>query len=340
MHSLITDFFNYKTMQELYPLKFQPIYKEKIWGGNKIAKIFARKNLPAGKIGESWELSAVEGDESIVKNGYLEGNSLNELVEIYMGDIVGERVYEKFGSEFPLLIKFIEANDKLSLQVHPNDEVAMERHHSYGKTEMWYVLDSEPDAELVYGFNRPTSKDEFKEALESSNFNQLLNFEKTKTGDVFYIPAGKLHALGSGLMVVEIQQTSDITYRVSDWGRKDEAGMSRELHVDLALDVIDYAGEKSGKVTYSKTKNQPSLLVESAYFKTNLLEFDQELAVDYNLIDSFVVYICIKGTAFIIQSSGKSTKIQAGETILIPADLRNFRLVPEKPCSLIETYLP
>lgn len=327
-------------MQELYPLKFQPIYKEKIWGGNKIAKKFARKNLPAGKIGESWELSAVEGDESIVTNGFLEGNSLSELVEIYMGDIVGDKVYEKFGSEFPLLIKFIEANDKLSLQVHPNDEVAIERHHSYGKTEMWYILDSEPEAELVYGFNQQTNREEFEKAIQSHSFERLLNVEKAQAGDVFFIPAGKLHALGSGLLVAEIQQTSDITYRVSDWDRTDEKGNSRELHLDLALDVIDYSAEKSGKIAYTKTKNHPNLLVESAYFKTKLLEFDQELSVDYNLIDSFVVYICIKGAAFIIQGSGKSTKIKAGETILIPADLKNFRLVPERPCSLIETFLP
>jgi Phosphomannose isomerase len=327
-------------MQELYPLKFQPIYKEKIWGGNKIVKRFGRKNTSSEKIGESWELSAVEGDDSIVTNGYLEGNSLSELVEIYMGDIVGDKVYEKFGDEFPLLIKFIEANDKLSLQVHPNDEVAIERHHSYGKTEMWFVLDNEPDAELIYGFRAKTSKEEFRKALETNTFEKLLNIEKTQAEDVFYIPAGKLHALGRGLLVVEIQQTSDVTYRVSDWGRTDQNGKERELHIDLALDVIDYSAETTGKVPYKKNKNHPVLLVESSFFKTNLIEFDQELTIDYNLIDSFVVYICIKGTAFIVQDSGKSTKIKAGETILIPADLRNFRLIPEKPCSLIETYLP
>jgi len=239
-------------MQELYPLKFQPIYKEKIWGGNKIVKRFGRKNTSSEKIGESWELSAVEGDDSIVTNGYLEGNSLSELVEIYMGDIVGDKVYEKFGDEFPLLIKFIEANDKLSLQVHPNDEVAIERHHSYGKTEMWFVLDNEPDAELIYGFRAKTSKEEFRKALETNTFEKLLNIEKTQAEDVFYIPAGKLHALGRGLLVVEIQQTSDVTYRVSDWGRTDQNGKERELHIDLALDVIDYSAETTGKVPYKK----------------------------------------------------------------------------------------
>ena len=327
-------------MQELYPLKFQPIYKEKIWGGDRIHKKFHRKNVPAGKIGESWDLSAIEGSESIVKNGYLEGNSLNELVEIYMGDLVGEKIFEQFGPEFPLLIKLIEAKDLLSLQVHPNDEVAFDRHHSYGKTEMWYVIENEPEAKLISGFRKKTSEEEFKKALETNTVTELLNYEEAVAGDVFFIPAGQIHALGSNLLIAEIQQSSDITYRVSDWGRTDDNGQPRELHLDLALDVIDYSGESNGKINYTKEMNKSMPLVNSEFFTTNILEFDRDLVVDYNTLDSFVVYMCIKGSATIVQGGGEKTTIKGGETVLIPADLRNFTIRPERASLFLEIYIP
>lgn len=327
-------------MQELYPLKFQPIYQEKIWGGGRISKKYHRKNVPEGKIGESWDLSAIEGNESIVKNGFLEGNSLNELVEIYMADLVGEKVFEQFGPEFPLLIKLIEAKDLLSLQVHPNDETAFDRHLSYGKTEMWYVIENEPGAQLISGFRRKTSEEEFKKALETDTFTELLNYQEAVEGDVFFIPAGQIHALGSNLLIAEIQQSSDITYRISDWGRTGDSGTPRELHIDLALDVIDYSADSTGKITYTKELNKPVPLVKSAYFTTNLLEFDKDLTVDYNIIDSFVVYMCIKGSAVIIQESGKKTTVKGGETVLIPADLRNFKIHPERATLFLEIYIP
>ena len=327
-------------MQELYPLKFQPIYQEKIWGGNRISKKFHRKNVPDGKIGESWDLSAIEGNESIVKNGFLEGNSLNELVEIYMADLVGEKIYDQFGPEFPLLIKIIEAKDLLSLQVHPNDETAFDRHLSYGKTEMWYVIENEPGAQLISGFRKKTSEEEFKKALENNTYTELLNYTEAVEGDVFFIPAGQIHALGSNLLIAEIQQSSDITYRISDWGRVDSNGNPRELHLDLALDVIDYSAESSGKIKYSRELNKSVSLVESAYFTTNVLEFDKDLVIDYNTIDSFVVYMCIKGSATIIQESGEKTTIKGGETVLIPADLRTFTIHPERATIFLEIYIP
>lgn len=327
-------------MQELYPLKFKSVYKEKIWGGERIAKKYHRKEVPSGKIGESWDLSAVEGSESVVKNGFLEGNTLNELVEIYMADLVGEKVYEQFGPEFPLLIKLIEANDLLSLQVHPNDEVAFDRHHSYGKTEMWYVIENEPEAKLISGFKRKTTADEFKKSIETNTVTDLLNYEEAVEGDIFFIPAGQIHALGSNLLIAEIQQSSDITYRVSDWGRTDDNGNPRELHLDQALDVINYDSMSSGKVSYTKEMNKSIPVVESEYFTTNVLEFDRDLVVDYHTLDSFVVYMCIKGSATIIQRGGGRTTIKGGETVLIPADLRTFTIHPERASLFLEIFIP
>jgi len=327
-------------MQELYPLKFQPIYKEKLWGGDKIGRKFHRKDIPAGKIGESWDLSAIEGNESVVKNGFLEGNTLTELVEIYMADLVGEKVFEQFGTEFPLLIKLIEAKDLLSLQVHPDDETAFDRHHSYGKTEMWYVIENEPEAKLISGFKRKTTSDEFQKSLANNTFQELLNYEEAVTGDVFYIPAGQIHALGSNLLIAEIQQSSDITYRVSDWGRTDDNGIPRELHLEQALDVIDYSGENNGRVAYQKEMNKSLPVVESPFFTTNVLEFDRNLIVDYNTLDSFVVYMCIKGSATIVQHGGGRTTIKGGETVLIPADLRSFTIKPERASLFLEIFIP
>ncbi len=327
-------------MQELYPLKFQSVYKEKIWGGGRIAKKYHRKGVPAGKIGESWDLSAIEGSESIVKNGFLEGNTLNELVEIYMADLVGEKVYDEFGSEFPLLIKLIEANDLLSLQVHPNDEVAFDRHHCYGKSEMWYVIESSPDAKLITGFKKKITPAEFKESIENNTITEILNYEEAAEGDIFYVPAGEIHALGSGLLIAEIQQSSDITYRVSDWGRTDDSGNSRELHLDQAIDVINYEKKESSKISYSKELNKSVPVVESEYFTTNVLEFDRNLAVNYHSLDSFVVYLCVKGSAIIIQDGGERTTIKGGETVLIPADLRTFTIQPERKTLLLEIFIP
>lgn len=323
----------------LYPLKFTPILKEKIWGGKKISTIL---NKPIGQlpnIGESWEISGIQDDMSVAANGFLAGNTLQELIEVYMGDLIGEGVYEKFGVEFPLLIKFIDAQDVLSIQVHPDDAVAAERHQAYGKTEMWYIVDAEENAELISGFKQDCNKQEYLTALQSGTLEGLLNFEKVKQGDVFYIPAGRVHAIGGGILLAEIQQTSDITYRIYDWGRVDDNGNPRELHTDLATDVINFKAEENYKTQYKLTENKTINLVECDYFTTNMLNFKGTIEKDYNLFDSFVIYMCLDGEFYIHSENNIVEKVKKGETVLIPAILKNLELKADKQSKLLEVYV-
>jgi mannose-6-phosphate isomerase len=326
-------------MEGLYPLKFTPIYKDKIWGGNKINSVLNKdySNLP--NCGESWELSGVEGNISVASNGFLAGNTLEELIEVYMSDLVGEKVFEKFGIEFPLLIKFIDANDDLSIQVHPGDEMAAERHNSYGKTEMWYVLQADPGSKLQSGFNQAVDEDKYLFKLEHNELTDILNFEEVKEGDVFFIPAGRVHAIGKGILLAEIQQTSDVTYRIYDYDRRDNLGNPRELHTELALDAIDFTLSPEYKTNYQPKLNSPVELASCKYFTTNLLELNQPIDKDYNNIDSFVIYICLEGSLQIVTESG-SELVQKGETILIPASIENVHLIPQSASvKLLEVYV-
>lgn len=327
----------------LYPLKFRPIYKERIWGGRKIETAFG-KELPKGKlIGESWELSGVEGDVSVVSNGKLKGNSLQELIEIYMGDLVGDKLFEKYGEEFPLLIKLIDADDVLSIQVHPDDKLAAERHHSFGKTEMWYVMDHEKDAELYVGFNQPVDKAKYLEYLNGGRLAELLTAYKVENGDSFFIPAGTIHAIGKGLLIAEIQQTSDITYRVFDWNRVDpKTGEGRELHTELAVDAIDYTAKNEYKTVAIPKKNDAVTIEKCPYFQTNTVLVDGQAERDYASLDSFVIYICLDGKMemeYIGESGEKASEtIAKGETVLIPAELNE--IVLKGKGSLLEVYVP
>lgn len=322
----------------LYPLKFTPILKDKIWGGTKLKTLFD-KPTTSDCLGESWELSGYEGDESVVSNGFLAGNNLTELIETYMGDLVGEKVFEQYGLSFPLLFKLIDANDFLSIQVHPNDETAKARHNSFGKTEMWYVVDAEPGAELIIGFKNDSSKEEYSAAVENGEVENLLQKVPVKKGDVFFIPAGLVHAIGKGVVVAEIQQSSDITYRIYDYKRKDANGNERELHVAQALDVINFAASREPKTAYEPKLNEVVPLVTSDYFTTNWLHFDREVVRDYAAIDSFVAYMCLEGT-FDIVSNGEKTPVKAGETVMIPAEINEVKLVPSQACTLLEVYVP
>ena len=243
-------------MNNLYPLKFTPICKDKIWGGNKLNEILNKEYPELPNCGESWEISGVQDEVSVVSNGFLKGNSLEELIEVYMGDLVGEKVYEKFGIEFPLLVKFIDANDNLSIQVHPNDELSMERHDAFGKTEMWYVVQADPGAKLISGFNRKIDKEGYLKYFKNGQLEEILNYEEVKAGDVFFIPAGRVHAIGKGIVVAEIQQTSDVTYRIYDFNRVDDQGNPRELHTDLAIDAIAYEYEANYRTDYKALDNQ------------------------------------------------------------------------------------
>lgn len=325
-------------MESLYPLKFRTKYKDKIWGGQKINTILGKNfdNLP--NCGETWEISGVEGEVSVVNNGFLEENELNELIEIYMDDLVGGKVYEKFGNQFPLLIKFIDANDVLSIQVHPDDELAAKRHNCSGKTEMWYVLQADEHAEIITGFNTAINKDIFLNHLQSNTISDLLNIEPAKAGDVFFIPAGRIHAIGKGILLTEIQQTSDVTYRIYDWDRTDSNGNKRELHIEQALDAIDFNIYPDYKTNYTPVPNTPNNLVSCPYFSTNLIQFNKAINRDYEAIDSFVIYIVIDGKFDIIYNQ-KTERCTKGECILIPAELKDIKLNPISESKILEVYI-
>ncbi len=326
-------------MEGLYPLKFTPIYKDKIWGGNKIKSVLNKDFGSLPNCGESWELSGVEGNVSVVSNGYLAGNSLEELIEVYMGDLVGDNIYETYGTEFPLLIKFIDANDDLSIQVHPDDEMAAERHNSYGKTEMWYVMQADNGAKLQSGFNQPVDQEKYLEKLEKVELTDILNFEEVTAGDVFFIPAGRVHAIGKGILLAEIQQTSDITYRIYDYDRRDDKGNTRELHTDLALDAIDYTLFPEYKSNYEVKANESVELASCQYFTTNVLELTEVVDKDYNKLDSFVIYICMEGE-LVVETEAGTELVQMGETILIPASIENVHLKPvTASAKLLEVYI-
>jgi mannose-6-phosphate isomerase len=327
-------------MSDLYPFKFKPVYKDKIWGGSKLKNLLNKDFSPLPNCGESWELSGVHGDVSEVSNGYLKGNSLEELVEVYMGDLVGESVYEKFGVEFPLLIKYIDANDDLSIQVHPDDELSKERHNAYGKTEMWYVIQSEPGAKLISGFNQEVDKEKYLKNFKANTLTDILNFEEAKAGDVFFMPAGRVHAIGRGAVIAEIQQTSDVTYRIYDYNRKED-GKPRELHTELALDSIDYSYEKDYRTKYSAKDNISSEIVTCPYFTTNMLNLTHSVEKDYNDLDSFVIYMCIDGNYVIGWGEDNAIEVKKGETILVPASIENYVLVPKDGCNvkLLEVYI-
>lgn len=314
-------------MSGLYPLKFKPIFHDKIWGGSRLKTILNKDFGSLPNCGESWEISGVEEKISVVENGFLAGNDLQELIEVYMGDIVGDKVYKKFGVEFPLLIKFIDAQQDLSVQVHPNDTLSKKRHNAYGKTEMWYVVDAEEGALINSGFSQEVTKEKYLKYINEGRLSDLLFYEKVKTGDVFFIPAGRVHAIGKGVLVAEIQQTSDVTYRIYDYDRKDEHGNTRELHNDLAVDAIDYSYSKEYKTKYETELNESSQVVSCEYFTTNILEFDKELDKNYNQLDSFIIYMNLEGEIEIGYEGGK-IKVNKGETILIPASLESFRLKP------------
>jgi mannose-6-phosphate isomerase len=324
----------------LYPLKFKPILKELIWGGNKLEAQLGKNLQGKNNIGESWELSAVANDISVVENGELAGNNLQELIEIYMDELVGEKVFTKYGKEFPLLVKFIDANADLSIQVHPNDLQARERHHAFGKTEMWYALDDTDSPRLISGFSKDTNRDELLEKLNNGTLTEILNYEEVKKGDVFFVPAGRVHAICSSNLVLEIQETSDVTYRLYDYKRKNADGKERELHLDLALDVIDYTKSKNPKQSYTVNQNKPSELVKCEYFTANILEINEKIERDYYRFDSFAIAVCVEGDIVIEGDEFEPERIKAGETALIPASIGHVFYQPKSQnAKIIEVYI-
>jgi mannose-6-phosphate isomerase len=325
-------------MNQLYPLKFKPIIKDKIWGGTRL-KHSLNKKCKTDKAGESWEISGYPGNISKVKNGFLAGNSLEEIIEVYMGDLVGDGIFEKFGTFFPLLIKFIDANDVLSIQVHPGDELALKQFGSYGKTEMWYVIEAEKNAEIIVGFNQKITKDEYLQHLSNKSLLSILNSEKTIPGDVFFLPWGRIHAIGSGILLAEIQQTSDATLRIYDFDRVDDKGQPRELHTEKALETIDFNVYPEYKTKYDRESNQPNLLATCDYFTTNYLEITREMEREFIDIDSFVIYMCIEGQFTIHYRNNELETVVKGETVLLPAEIKNVSLLPEKTAKILEVYI-
>lgn len=325
---------------KLYPLKFKNIFKEVIWGGEKLAQALGKNLDGRTNIGESWEISCVKDNVSVVADGFLAGNELDELIEVYMGELVGDAVFEEFGTEFPLLIKFIDANDALSIQVHPNDEQAKERHNSRGKTEMWYVVAADEGAELVAGFKETTTKETYTQKLADGQIQDLINVEPVKAGDVFFIPAGRIHAIGKGMLVAEIQETSNITYRIYDWDRTDADGKGRELHTEQAVDVLEYKRPESFKTDYHAEVNTPVNLADCQYFTTNLLEFTTRVERDYVTLDSFVIHMCLEG-AYDLYYEGvqEPISLKKGETVLIPASLNSTILQPNSTAKILEVYI-
>ena len=318
---------------KLYPLQFDPILKERIWGGQKL-KTILNKPITSNITGESWELSTVEGDVSVVANGELKGKSLTELINDNPDDILGSEVHKRFGKQFPLLFKYLDAREDLSIQVHPNDELAKKRHNSFGKTEMWYVMQADENSRIIVGFKENSNADDYLKNLENKSLLSILDSVKVAEGDVFFLETGTVHAIGAGLVIAEIQQTSDITYRLYDFERVDAAGNQRELHVDLALDAINYNKVDTHKI-YDKTPNQSNSVVDCPYFTTNFLPLDGNIPVE-KTGDTFSVYMCVDGS-FELESDGTKYQYKKGDTILIPAALKTFSI--NGKASILEIYI-
>ncbi|WP_299013026.1 type I phosphomannose isomerase catalytic subunit [uncultured Polaribacter sp.] len=324
---------------KLYPLKFTPLYKYRLWGGEKL-KTVLNKNYSETSIGESWEISDVKNDETVVANGFFKGKTLSNLIAEFKGDFLGTKVYEQFGNEFPLLIKFIDAKTPLSIQVHPSNEIAKERHNSFGKNEMWYVMEADENAELIVGFDEKLDKTAYNSLVENGTVLEKMHHEKVAEGDTFYIPTGRVHAIGAGVLLAEIQQTSDITYRIYDYNRVDaKTGKLRDLHNDLAIDVIDFEPKENYKTNYKTAKNVANKLVHSPYFTSNFLVVEGTLEQDYTQLDSFVIYMCVDGNLE-LSFNDEIYPLEKGETILLPAIINKVKLVSQsKQAKLIEVYL-
>lgn len=311
---------------KLYPLVFEPILQDRIWGGTKLRTDLGKDNLPTETTGESWELSDVKGNVSVVANGDYKGQKLTDLLEQFPAEVLGYKVHEKFGKEFPLLFKFLDARDDLSIQVHPNDELAKARHNSFGKTEMWYVMQADEGARIIVGFKQRSSPEEYLEHLENKSLIDILNEVPVKKGDVFFLETGTIHAIGAGIVIAEIQQTSDITYRIYDWDRVDANGNSRELHVELALDAMNYNTTDTQK-HYTTVENQANVMVDCPYFTTSYLPLNGSTGVSKDG-SSFTVYICTEGE-FAVEANGEKYNFKKGDTVLIPASLKVYLLSGE-----------
>ena len=320
----------------MQPIKFQPLLKQTLWGGDKIVT-FKHLDSQLENVGESWEISGVKDNETIVKEGPLKGKSLNEVVAELKDRLVGKENYQRFGDEFPLLIKFIDARQDLSIQVHPNDEIAHKQGKPRGKTEMWYLMESEPGAKLYCGLKKQITPDQYKEMVDNDTICDALAQYEVKEGDCFFLPAGRIHAIGSGCFLAEIQQTSDVTYRIYDYKRKDKNGNYRELHTKLAAESINYQVENDYRTHYVGRLNKGVSLVQCPYFCTAVYDLNEPMTLDYSELDSFVILIGLKGEGRIIDNEGNEVSIMAGDTLLIPATTETLSV--SGTIKFLETYI-
>lgn len=328
-------------MNDLYPLKFTPQYFSKPWGGSNLSKIPFLKDAPAEKCGEVWLLSGVDEHQSIVSNGFLEGNELNELVEVYMEDLVGEQVFNEYGEIFPILIKLLDTTEWLSVQVHPDNELAMKKHGvPFGKTEMWYIMNASDDAGLLNGFTAKTDRNQLLKAIENGTLQKKVNMLNPAAGDVFFTPAGKIHAVGPGLTLAEIQQTSDFTYRLYDWGRTGDDGKPRELHIENGLDALNYDDTTTGKTAPTRLGPTMDTLVNCPQFVTNRisLKTGQKIRREYMTLDSFVILFTVQGDA-LYEWDGKEETLHKGECILVPASIDDLLLSTKNDAEILEVFI-
>ncbi|MDR0994829.1 MAG: class I mannose-6-phosphate isomerase [Tannerella sp.] len=331
-------------MEDLYPMTFKPILKKMIWGGNALCPFKGITPVEEG-VGESWEISDVKDNCSIIDNGFLNGKSIDEVIKTYGASLLGKSTMERTGETFPLLIKFIDAHDNLSIQVHPNDQLAWQRHHSFGKTEMWYVIKAAPGAALYSGFSKQIDPEEYVQRVADNSFMEVLQRYEVHAGDAFFLPAGRVHAIGAGCFIAEIQQTSNITYRIYDYNRRDANGKGRELHTELAKDAIDYTIYKDYRSHYTPQKNASVELAGCKYFTTNLLDLDKGEARFHALkkcTDSFVIYLCLEGYVQMRDENVLHDPIMLhqGQTLLFPATTQEVFMAPLPACKLLEVYIP
>ena len=328
----------------LYPFKFRAQLFHKIWGGHTIEQWYNYVPADYENVGEAWVMSDVEKYPTEVCNGAHAGDSLQDLLEVYMDELVGEKVYDVFGNHFPLLLKFIDATDDLSIQVHPDDEYALENEHSLGKTEMWYVLPSKGESAIYLGWNQQMNVSLIHAAIADGSLADYLREYKVHEGDVAYIPSGTVHAMRRNTIVAEIQENSDITYRLYDYNRVGNDGKKRPLKLDKALKVMDF--NPDNEATFASTMPRIDGVVnlkQTPYFTANLLSPTKPIQRDYAPLDSFVAYMCVEGqasiTALDCETEDKSVALKMGEAVLIPATLNDILIEPQGMCKLIEVYV-
>jgi len=327
-------------MSLIYPLRFKTIFKEKIWGGKKIKEVLGKDFSPLANCGETWELSAVAGNVSEVANGALKGKNLQDLCHDFKDKLLGKKVSAAFGEEFPLLIKYIDANDDLSVQVHPDDKLAKEKHGCNGKTEMWYIMQADEGALLNSGFAKETDKEEYAKAIAQGDSLDFLNFEKVKSGDVFFMPAGRIHYIGKGIMLAEIQQTSDVTYRIYDFDRTDDQGNKRELHVKDGVEAIDFTVYPEYKTLYATKDNGSAEVVRSEFFNTNIiaLKASHHYGLPLGKRDSFTILICVEGEGK-VEGDFSGEPVKSGDVLLIPAALKHAVITTKSGIKVLDVYL-